>query len=270
MAFAAIGNLRSVIPEGTKIMALTATATRPTFESVVSRLSMENVAVVGASSVRDNIRYSVHPMMSMDEFCYKIAEDVRTLGIRYPKTVIFCRKYSDCASLYFLFRAKLGTQFTHPADTLAVQEFRLVDMYTAASTLGMRQKLLASFIEQGSTLRILIATMAFGMGVDCRDIRQIIHWSPPMLIEDYVQETGHAGRDGLLSEATLIYGHIHRDVSFKMKLYGNKVLQCRRKTLFADFMFCSNDDSCIVGCSCCDVCAKSCSCGQCRPFLQLV
>lgn len=270
MSFAAIGSIRSLLPEGRNIMALTATATNSTFDAVVSRLSMEHVAVVGASPERHNIRYSVHPMMTMDDFCCRIATNVRTLMTSYPKTVVFCRKYRDCSAMYKRFRAELGEFFTHPSGTLDLQEFRLVDMYTGAATVAMRQKLLASFVEQGSTLRILIATTAFGMGVDCRDIRTVIHWSPPKLVEDYVQETGRAGRDGLVSEAALVYGQVNREVSPKMKQYATASSVCRRKNLFVDFMFVSTENAAVTGCKCCDICACTCTCGDCQTFLQLV
>lgn len=57
-----------------------------------------------------------------------------------------------------------------------------------------------------SVLRILIATTAFGMGIDCIDIRRVIHWGYPTDLESYVQETGRAGRDEEQSEAILISG----------------------------------------------------------------
>ena len=92
-----------------------------------------------------------------------------------------------------------------------------------------------SFSKVDSTLRVLIATTAFGMGVDILNIRWIVHWSPPRLIEDYVQETGRAGRNGLTATALLVYGHLHRTVSSSMKKYGQNFTTCRRKRLFADF-----------------------------------
>ncbi len=77
-------------------------------------------------------------------------------------------------------------------------------MYTRASLAEMNEEVMSSFKTAGSKLRIVIATVAFSMGVDCPDIRQVIHYGVPNLIEEYVQETGQAGRDGLLSEAELI------------------------------------------------------------------
>ena len=99
----------------------------------------------------------------------------------------------------------------------------------------MKENFLMSFSKVDSTLRVLIATTAFGMGVDIPNIRWIVHWSPPRLIEDYVQETGRAGRDGLTATALLVYGHLHRTVSSSMKKYGQNFTTCCRKCLFADF-----------------------------------
>lgn len=58
----------------------------------------------------------------------------------------------------------------------------------------------------GSPLRIVIATIAFGLGIDTSDIRYVVHWGPPQDIEQYVQATGRAGRDGRTSHAILLYG----------------------------------------------------------------
>jgi len=95
-----------------------------------------------------------------------------------------------------MIKRKLGGGFTHPQNYPDLHQFRLADMYTRVSTVPVREKVLTSFTVPGSTLRLLIATAAFGMGVDCRDIRDIIHWGAPSGIEKYVQETGRAGRDG--------------------------------------------------------------------------
>ena len=69
-------------------------------------------------------------------------------------------------------------------------------MYTRASHEEMKSRVMASFSQENSTLRIIIATTSFSMGIDIPDIRQIVHWGPPSDIEQYVQEIGRVGRDG--------------------------------------------------------------------------
>ena len=71
----------------------------------------------------------------------------------------------------------------------------MVDMYTKASLPHMKEKVLVTFKVIGSTLRIVIATTAFSMGIDCLDVYRVFHYGPPGCKEEYVQETGRAGRD---------------------------------------------------------------------------
>ena len=67
-------------------------------------------------------------------------------------------------------------------------------------------------------LRVLVATIAFGMGVDCPDVRQIVHVGPPDDISSYVQETGRAGRDGLVSVVTLLQARVWHHIDDDIKL----------------------------------------------------
>ena len=121
-----------------------------------------------------------------------------------------------------------------------------------------------------SSLRIVIATVAFGMGIDCPDVRQIIHWGIPADAEMYVQESGRAGRDGQMSCALLVYGK--RDLrkaytSEHMIKYCKNTDQCRKKILFENFEGCEKIVS--KGCMCCDVCSKQCTCGKCDQNLSM-
>ena len=98
-----------------------------------------------------------------------------------------------------------------------------------------KEAILQAFRGESSGLRVLVATIAFGMGVDCKGVYQTIHFGPSKNIEACIQETGRAGRDGKQSVAFLIYqgillNHVDRD----MKQYV-KTEECRRKTLLNKF-----------------------------------
>lgn len=80
------------------------------------------------------------------------------------------------------------------------------------------------------------ATSAFGLGVDISDIRIIIHWGLPGGLEEYVQETGRAGRDGQQAEAILYEGKCGKHASKEMKAYVSNREQCRRRLLFEGFL----------------------------------
>ncbi len=104
-----------------------------------------------------------------------------------------------------------------------------------------------------SPLRIVIATIAFGMGIDCPDIRHVVHWGIPADAEMYIQESGRGGRDGLLSCASILCNASDSDKRYTtehMIKYCSKISAvCRRKLLFEDFDGCSFDSE---RCKCCD------------------
>ena len=94
----------------------------------------------------------------------------------------------------------------YPSDTpIDKSQYRLVDVFTSLTDPLVKETIIKSFLAPTSTLRILIATSAFGMGVNCKGIRKVINFGAPGDVEDYIQQTGRAGRDGLPSEAILLW-----------------------------------------------------------------
>ena len=134
-------------------------------------------------------------------------------------------------------------------------------MFTRASTTDMKEKVLHSLCASDGKLRIVVGTTAFGMWIDCHDVRKIVHWGPPTSLEQYVQESGRAGRDSLPSEASMLYCH-GKHVDEDVKEYAINEEKCRRELLFKIFLFSSNRIA-VVGCKCCDICANSCLCIEC-------
>lgn len=112
--FSMIGDLRSILPTGVKVMALTATATTDTFYTVSQRLSMNNPILVALPPDRGNIVYKVHPKASLDELSTSLCREFIEKHTDFPKTVIFVRQYQDCSDIYLMLRHKLGSRFTEP------------------------------------------------------------------------------------------------------------------------------------------------------------
>ncbi len=144
----------------------------------------------------------------------------------------------------------------------SVLEFRLVDMFMSCTDQEVKDSIIKLF-SKTSNLRVIVATMAFGMGIDCPNVRQVIHYGSPSDVESYVQETGRAGRDGLPSMAVLLtnVGRT-RHMEKSMSEYVTNETVCRRDILFNNF---DNYSRAYSGplCLCCDVCAKSCTCSMC-------
>ena len=72
-------------------------------------------------------------------------------------------------------------------------QYRMVDVFTAASDTDVREEILVEFCKSNSNLRLLIASTAFGLGIDCMDIHRIINYGTPSTLEELVQELGELG-----------------------------------------------------------------------------
>ena len=236
-------------------MALTATATKRTFEVVSERLGLLDPMVVAVSCNRPNILLQVQPKQNLEEFSFYISQNIKVQKSEYPRTIIFCQNYQDCTTLYLSLFEHLGKIVTNPPGYPNLIEYRYLTMYTRASTAAMKQMVMSLFTKPGSNLRVVIATTAFSMGIDCPDVHQIIHWGTPTNIEQYVQEIGRAGRDGIQSSAVLINQKLSRYTEPIMKQYVENTKYCRRHLLFKHFIMYQEDNS-IDKCNCCDICAS--------------
>jgi ATP-dependent DNA helicase RecQ len=165
-------------------LALTATADAPTRREIVERLDLGQGRVFVAGFDRPNIRYRVVP---------KVQPKAQLLGF-------LKREQAERSGIvYCLSRRKVDDT----ATALAGQGFPALP-YHAGLDKEVRAANQDRFLKEDGL--IMVATIAFGMGIDKPDVRFVVHLDLPKSLEAYYQETGRAGRDGLPSEAFMLYG----------------------------------------------------------------
>ena len=257
-----IGELRSLVPSSVHMLALTATATRPIREEVIKVLGMKSPSIVAVSPCKPNIMYMVKSYDSIEEAFGTILKGIKKQRGNFPRTIIYCQKLSDCGRLYLYFKKNLGKEFVEPLDAPDLPQFRLVDMYHSSTDPIVKESILKLFCLP-SNLRIVISTVAFGMGIDCHNVEQVVHLGQPESVESYIQEIGRAGRNGAQSLAVLmlVKGVVIHHAELAMKQYISNKDICRRQFLFSFFEgYTYNAESLCV---CCDVCASLCTCTEC-------
>ena len=252
-------------------MALTATATVPNRNKIIVILGMRNPTIVSKSPDKPNLIYRVQDRTTVDDAFSPLVRRLKKERTKMARVIIFCRRCEDCAIIYEFFLSYLNDEFTEPVGALNLAWFRLVDMFMSATDEPVKEIILKFFCEENNCLRVVICTIAFGMGVDTVGVYQVIHWGTASDIESYMQESGRAGRDGSVACATLLCNGSDFDkrrVSKEMIAYCRNKIKCRRSVLFANFdcttALPGSGHMNPTGCLCCDVCAMSCQCSDCK------
>lgn len=158
------------------------------------------------------------------------------------------------------FGCHLKSEFAEPIGYPDLPQFRIVDMFTCGTHPSVKDIITSSFTKPASesVLRLLIATVAFGMGVNPPDVPHILHCGPPHDIETYVQEIGRGGRDGGLILSTIYYSKAFR--RFEDKTIVNKTSIAIKIHCFVTLTNLNILRIMYVGCKCCDICMQTCKC----------
>ena len=206
------------------MIAPTATATKLTKDTILSVLLMENPYEMKESPNKSNVTYSVEYMPKDSDhelyFGWLVDELIKIQSL-CERTIIYCQTIKQCGIIYATIKGMLGKHmYVIDAND---SKYVLVEMLHSCTPAANKQQILHSFQTEHGKIRVLIATIAFGMGVDCKGVHRIVHYGPSKNLEAYVQETGRAGRDGRQSHAYILYhgillNHPEGDIKSVLKI----------------------------------------------------
>ena len=231
------------------------------------KVCLSNIAI-RVKSQRTNIYHHFERVTNTDlsQFGW-LLEKLLNDSSNCPKTIIFCRNVKTVGTIYAHFSSVLKENQFVEKD--CVFENRIIAQFHRSTEQEIKNFVLKEFVKINSKIRVVIATIAFGIGIDIPDVRNIIFFGLPRSVEAYAQQFGRAGRDGRQAFSICYYFSCNLSAKQSTKSMSQLIKSdiCRNKLLCDHFEFSLkphdhfyDELSNIQNCKCCDVCKKECIC----------
>lgn len=226
------------------VLGLTATATLPTRLSIINHLGITDgeKGIISDTPLPDNLILSVSKDENRDAALLQMLLSKRFEACQ--SIIIYCTRRDECERISTFLRTCLQDRKVPEVENAKKKRKRVnwhAEPYHAGMPASRRRTIQNAFMS--NELRIVVATIAFGMGINKPDIRAVIHYNMPRNFESYVQEVGRAGRDNKISHCHLFLdAHGGDKNELKRHIYANSIdRHVIRKLLQRIFVPCSCD-----------------------------
>ena len=228
------------------MVAVTATVSTTTRKDIIKKLDMNGCTFIYASPDRPNICYSVKLRTNLSTDLAYVVHDLKSNSVKARRVIIYCKSLNMCADLYAHFLYELGSMSYYPPGAEEIASNRLFGMYHSSTSPHNKAVILKSMAALDGTTRVVFATNALGMGVHFVGVNTVIHYGAPHSLDDYLQESGRAGRTGEQATSTIYWcasdapkykeaKNQHMEEILAVRLYLENVTECRRHQLLKYF-----------------------------------
>jgi superfamily II DNA helicase RecQ len=260
--------LTSIFPK-IPFLAMTATATFQMKKDIAATLGLIDPIHIEASPDRPNIVFSAMPRPNrgddkLQPILFPLVEELKAKRSDFPLTIVYgnLRVIGECFSSV---SEMMGLMQYEPVGSSQCAANRLFTQFHANYPEHEQERIVQDLVSGTSKLRLLFVTVAFGIGVDVNNIRRVIHIGVPHTIEEYFQEAGRGGRDGLPACSTIYYNSYDLAPTKNLSVHMIDFIRadkCKREIILNYFGYKSPERTSPEH-TCCDYHQNKCCCDDC-------
>ncbi|XP_053387237.1 uncharacterized protein LOC128551014 [Mercenaria mercenaria] len=263
-AYSQLGELRSLVQKHVPVIALTATADEATRNLIIKSLCMSNPQQILITPEKKNVKYSVETGSKDTCSNFKWLRDLLDkYGENCPRIIVFFRQIKHISEVFEYLQTSLGEKQYSKDENNSMNGYwnRTFAMFHLTTNEKIKKTICSSFQHIDGKIRVVLCSTSFSMGLDVKQVHTVVHFGPANDLDDYLQESGRAGRDPDRKYNAVLIKHRYclssQNISVEMKNFI-KATTCRRVYLLKNFA--EKTSPLLPKHDCCDNCAATCTC----------